>query len=623
MANYTPEEIIALVDNHYDLTEPLRSRMDDDHKLYRLDEFDAGEGYQSYTSNEPQVYADKLIAWMTSAQMVVRIPYGNSDREQRENNDAKEKFLIGLMKAADERMMMRMQPGIRQQLSWFITLRGWYSGRALLVKDDDGETYVDIQPWDPMHTYWGQGKNSLDWACYKSKKTPSEIKAAYGVDVGGEDADLDDDDAVDVYDFYDKEDNIVCTDETVLKKRTKHGGEQVPVFIGPVGSQPFVQTITDTGNQDTVEDFGESCYKSSRDLFEKHNFMMSVMLELTARSRRQGIKVKSRDGTKTLEEDPYKEGSEIALGQGEDIEPLGLLEMARESGAFMSMVSGEMQRGGLPHSVYGQLEFQLSGFAINTLRQGVETVLVPRLTALERAYMCIFKMLSDQYITGAFKSMEVSGQDKNRMYFSEEVSPETVRNAGDSEVKFIGQLPQDDMSRMSMAQIAREGATPLLPDRFIRDEILGMQSADQIDDSINAQMAERMLPEAALWTMYKSAVQEGREDVAIFYEQEIRRILLEKGMQQPQPPPPQGMPQGMPMMGPPPGPPMGPPNGMPMMGPPGLPPEVMPNAGLGIPPVAPTAPVGPAVPPGTPRPGAQSSASRLANLGLIPAAPGG
>ncbi len=186
MANYTPEEIIALVDNHYDLTEPLRSRMDDDHKLYRLDEFDAGEGYQSYTSNEPQVYADKLIAWMTSAEMVVRIPYGNSDREQRENNDSKEKFLIGLLKAADERLIMRMQPGLRQQMAWFIALRGWFSGRALLVKDDDGETFVDIQPWDPMHTYWGQGKNDLDWACYKSKKTPSEIKASYDVEVGGE-----------------------------------------------------------------------------------------------------------------------------------------------------------------------------------------------------------------------------------------------------------------------------------------------------------------------------------------------------------------------------------------------------------------------------------------------------
>jgi len=637
MANYTPEEITSLVDTHYDLTEPMRTRMDNDHKIYRLDEFDAGEGYQSYTSNEPQVYADKLIAWMTSAEMVVRIPYGNSDREQRANNDAKEKFVIGLLKAADERLSNKLQPGVRQQLSWYITVRGWYAGRAMLVKDKEGETYVDIQPFDPMHTYWGEGAHGLDWACYKSKKTPAEIKSAYDTDVSG--GDDDDTEPVNVYDFYDREDNIVCTDEQVLKKRTKHGHDGVPVFIGPVGSTPMVQAISDTGNNDTMEDYGESCYKSSRDLYEKHNFMMSVMLELTARSRRQGLKVKSRDGTKTLEEDPFKEGSEIALGQGEDVEPLGLLEMARESGAFMGIVSGEMQRGGLPHSIYGQLEFQLSGFAINTLRQGVETVLVPRLQALERAYMCIARMISDQYITGAFRSIEVSGQDKNRMYFSEEISSDTIKNAGDADVSLIGQLPQDDMSRMSMAQIAREGPTPLLPDTFIRDEILGMQSADQIDTSINAQMAERMLPEAALWTMYRSAVEEGREDIAVFYEQELRRILLQKGMEQmqmmqggPQPPgqmgpPPQQLPMGGPPMGGPPmGPPMGPmgepPMGGPPMGPPGLPPQVMPNAGLGIPPTAPTAPVGPSVPGGTPRPGAQNVVSRLANLGLIPSAGG-
>ena len=620
MANYKPEEISALVDNHYDLTEPMRTRMDDDHKLYRLDEFDAGEGYQSYTSNEPQVYADKLIAWMTSSQQIIRIPYGNSDREKRENNDSKEKFIIGILKSADERLSNRLQPNLRQQLAWFIVLRGWYAGRALLVKDDDGETYVDIQPWDAMHTYWGHGDKGLSWACYKTKKTPSEIKASYDIDISGEGSDPNDDDAVDVYDFYDREDNIVCTDTEILKKRTNHGATEVPVFIGPVGSQPLVQAITDTGNLDTIEDYGESCFKSSRDLFNKHNFMMSVMLELTARSRRQGIKVKSRDGTKTLEEDPYKEGSEIALGQGEDVEPLGLLEMSRETGAFMSLVSGEMQRGGLPHSVYGQLEFQLSGFAINTLRQGVETVLVPRLQSLEKAYMCISRMISDQYITGSFKAMEVSGQDKNRMYFSEEISSDIVKNAGDVEIQFIGQLPQDDMSRMSMAQIAREGQTPLLPDKFIRDEILGLQSADQVDNAINSQMAERMLPEAALWTMYRSAIQEGREDVAVFYEQELRSLLIQKSMQQAPPPAPPG---GGPPMGPPGGPPMGPPMGPPPMGPPGLPPQVMPEAMMGVPPVMPTAPVGPAVPPGTPRPGAQNPETRLANLGLIPEAPGG
>ena len=619
MANYKPEEITALVDNHYDQTEPLRSRMDDDHKLYRLEEFDAGEGYQSYTSNEPQVYADKLISWMTTAEIIIRIPYGNSDREQRENNDSKEKFLAGLLKAADERLINRFQPTVRQQMAWFITLRGWYAGRALLVKDDEGETFVDIQPWDPMHTYWGEGKKGIAWACYKTIKTPSEIKAIWGVDLQGEGTDNTDEEGIDVYDFYDSEDNIVCTDDTILKKRTKHGADRPPVFLGPVGATPLVQSITDTGNKDTVEDYGESCYKSSRDLFDKHNFMMSVMLELTARSRRQGIKVKSRDGTKTLEEDPYKEGSEIALGQGEDVEPLGLLEMARESGAFMGMVSGEMQRGGLPHSIYGQLEFQLSGFAINTLRQGVETVLVPRLTALERAYKTIFELMCDQYISGAFKSIEVSGQDQNRMYFSEEISSDTIKNAGDVEVSLVGQLPQDEMSKMSMAQIAREGPTPLLSDVFIRDNILGLQSADQMDDSIKVQMSESMLPEAGLWTMLQAALRSGREDLAQFYQGELMKLFQMKRMEQLQMM--QGMaPQGggMPPQGP-----AGPPPPMGGGGPPGLPPQVMPNAGLGVPPVAPTAPVGPSVPPGTPRPGAQSSETRLADMGLIPPAAGG
>jgi hypothetical protein len=619
MANYKPEEIIALVDNHYDLTEPLRTRMDNDHKLYRLEEFDAGEGYQSYTSNEPQVYADKLISWLSSAEMVVRIPYGNSEREDRENNDAKERFLIGLLKAANDRLVDKLQPTVRHQLAWFVVLRGWYAIRALMVKDDEGDTHVEIQPWDPLHTYWGEGKNGLAWACYKTKRTPTEIKAIWGVELQGEGKGPDDDDGIDVYDFYDSEDNIVCTDDTVLKKRTKHGSKKVPVVLGPVGATPLVQAISETGNLDTIEDYGESCFKSSRELFEKHNFMMSTMLELTARSRKQGLKIKSRDGNKTLEEDPYVEGSEIALGQGEDVEPLGLLEMSKETGAFMGLVSGEMQRGGLPHSIYGQLEFQLSGFAINTLRQGVETVLVPRLQAMEKAHRSIFQLMCDQYISGAFKSFEVSGQDKNRMYFREEVTPDMIKNAGDVEVSFIGQLPQDEMGKMSMAQIAREGQTPLLPDIYIRDNILGLQSADQMEDAIKTQVAERTLPEATLWSLLQAANRQGREDLAELYQSELRRLFMTKHMEEMQmvgqmmqaqqpAPPPQGMPpQGMPPQG----------GAGPM-----LPPTVMPNAALGVPPPMPTAPVGPSVPPGTPRPGARSTEGRLASLGLVPPAGG-
>jgi hypothetical protein len=392
----------------------------------------------------------------------------------------------------------------------------------------------------------------------------------------------------------------------VVKKQQKHGADHVPAFLGPIGSNPYVVALSQSTMQDTIADVGESVFRSTRELYPKHNLMMSTMLELTARSRRQGLIVRSRDGMKSLDEDPYLEGSEISLAQNENVEPLGLLEMSKETGAFMTLISGEMQRGSLPYSVYGELPFQLSGFAINTLRQGVETVVNKYLRSVEKAYQMIFNLIADQYASGSYKSMELSGMDRNRMYFTQEISPDMLKDTGTPVVTLVGQLPQDDMTRYSMAQIAREGPTPLLSDRAIRDRILALQDADQMEDAINEQMAERMLPEAALWTLLRSAERQGREDLAQFYLGELMNILMQKRQaaeQQAAPPmAPSGPPPdqllspgggGVPPMGPPPG------------GPPGLPPEVMPEAMMGVPPPAPTPQAGPLVPPGSPRPGAQ------------------
>ena len=154
-----------------------------------------------------------------------------------------------------------------------------------------------------------------------------------------------------------------------------------------------------------------------------------------------------------------------------------------------------------------------------------------------------------------------------------------------------------------MAQIAREGPTPLLSERAIRDSILAIQDADQMDDSIKEQMAEKMLPEAALWTLLRASERQGREDLVNFYVGELSNVLMQKrqaaqmmqqqadqqqmmqeqqmlAQQVPQPPQEEG-------------------------GPPTADPRVMPNAMMGVPPPAPTPQAGPNVPPGTPRPGAQ------------------
>ena len=599
-----PEDIINKVETHYDSTEPLRSRMESDYSIYRLDPYDAGDGYQSYTSNEPSTYADKIISFLSSSEMVARIPNLTEDREKRENNNKKERFFLGALRHADERLTRQMKPTLKAQMSWFITLRGWFAGRALIMKDKDEKSFVDITPWDPMHTYWGTGAEGLQWACYKVKKSKEQIESEYNIKLTRND---DYEDWMDVYDYYDNEINmVVLSNGRVAKKATPHGSPRVPVFLGPVGATPMIQALNDhVPIDDTIEDHGESIYKHNRDSYLNHNHVMSIMLEMTSRARKQGLKIKSRDGMKTLDEDPYKEGTEISLAQGEDIEPLGLMEIAKETGSFMGLVSGEMQRGSVPHSIFGDLQFQLSGFAINTLRQGIDSVLQPRIDALQIAYASICMLLNDQYLTEAFDTMELSGQDMNRAYFKEEIKPSDIKNSGDIIITFVGQLPQDDMSKMSMAQIAREGESPLLPDVYIRDKILGLQDTDDMEDAIREQQAERVLPEATLWTLLSAAEERGRPDLAQFYFGELVTILNEKlakrqesimaaqQAMQPQPPPQQQ--QGLPGMA------MGAGGAGPTVDP-----RAMPNAMRGVPPPVPTPQAGPLVPPGQPRPGALS-----------------
>ena len=598
-----PEHIIEKVESHYDATEPLRNRMDKDYSLYRLDPYDAGDGYQSYTSNEPSTYADKIISFVVQSEMIARIPNVSEKEDVRKANNMKEKFFLGALRHADERIKKASMPSIKNQLAWYICMRGWYAGRALLAKDEKDNTYVDITPWDPMHTYWNGGADGLNWACYKVKKSKELIEAQYNIRLPRNEQ-YDDEDWIDVYDYYDKEINtVVLSNGRVAKKATPHGADRVPVFLGPVGSSPMIQALNDmTPIDDTIADYGESVFKHNRHNYEKNNQIMSIMLELTSRARRQGLKITSRDGMKTLDEDPYKEGTEISLAQGENVEPLGMMEVAKETGAFMGLVSGETQRGSIPHTLYGDIQFQLSGFAINTLRQGIDSVISPRIEALENAFSTMCMLLNDQYLTESFNTMELSGKDMNRQFFSEKITPASIKDAGDIQITFVGQLPQDDMTKMSMAQIAREGESPLLPDIHIRDKILGLQDTDMIDDAINEQMAERALPEAQLYTLMKSAEERGRPDLAQLYFGELTTIINQKlqmqiqSMQQLEQTA-MATQQQQQMGGTPAEPSAGPPTANPM---------VAPNAMMGAPPPAPVPPAGPFVPPGTPRPGAQS-----------------
>ena len=322
MALRSPQEISGAVELQDDLTAELRVRFDEDYSLYRLDPFngverddgvESEEGYAHYTSSEPQTFADKIITFVIESKMILQIKHPNAQERQREADDAKERFIFGILRAADERLIRLMKPRLRHELSFHAAIRGFLFGRAMLVKRPDETTFVDITPWDPLNTYWKMGADGLEWACYRLKKTRDEIKTQYGVDLDSEGSG-EGDEGIEVYDFYDDEVNTVVTASRVLKPPQEHGSPRIPIFYNVVGPDPMIQSEM---SNDTIKDWGESVFKAGRNVYKNYQQMMSIMLELASRSRKPPTDVHSPDGTKTLESDPWVSGAEISTAEGE------------------------------------------------------------------------------------------------------------------------------------------------------------------------------------------------------------------------------------------------------------------------------------------------------------------
>ena len=168
------------------------------------------------------------------------------------------------------------------------------------------------------------------------------------------------------------------------------------------------------------------------------------------------------------------------------------------------------------------------------------------------------------------------------------------------EINLVPFLPQDDNAKYAMAQIAREGETPLLPDRYIRDGVLNIQSVDMVADQLREQQAERLSPVALLYSIIQALIRQGRYDLASIYMLDLQKMIAAQQQTAVPGGPAQG--QGAPI------------------GSTGSAPEVLSNAAQGVPPPAPTPQIGPNVPPGMPRPGARGgpgAETALSQLGLF------
>ena len=623
-----PEEIVQLCTDHGMATHGLRSRMDADWGLYMLEAFTgaikgqdeesaaAEVGYHHHTSSEPRSLYNKIFALMTGAKHILTISTSGDPRNRREVDNLKEEWIWGVLRQGDDRLRRMMQPKLLNQLAYYIALRGWFFGRSMLKKRlNGGGAVVDITPWDPRHVYWSLGEDGLLWCVYKTGRKASQIESEYGLRPGAglraPGAARDAEELLEVYDYYDGEHNIVVAAGEYLKSPTPHGMPAVPVWYGNVGNAPLVSGASGSDIKTTSDiDWGESIYSATRDNYKLGSYIASVLLELLSRQRNPPKKIRSMDGTKTLDQDITKTGTDISLGPGEDVEAMEFIETTKDLAILWQAVQGEIQRGSIPYSAYGELSFAISGFAINSLNQSIGSFVTPRLDAALSAYDQIATLLTGQYVMGAYDVLSLSGYGQNKKYFNIAATPEQIAQGGDHRFYLEAQLPQDDLGRLQGASLFRQpgpDGRPLASDDWIRTEWLRMRNEEDIRDSILLQEAETATPKARMYSLLRGAINAGDMEMAKIYQFELYKMVQQEMMQLMlmglAPPQPQ---QGS--------------NGGTPASPPGFPPELLPLAQQGVGPPEGGAGLsnpGSQVPPGTPRPGAQRSvAERLAAAGL-------
>jgi hypothetical protein len=277
---------------------------------------------------------------------------------------------------------------------------------------------------------------------------------------------------------------------------------------------------------------GESFYRAARAVFDEQNFMFSIMAELAKRSIKGPQKIYSKDGTLTLDEDSRLTGTDTSLSTDneEEITPYDPVEMAREGGALTALVTGMAQRSTFSQTAFGNAPFELSGFAITQLSQGIEAPLTPHIQAVRTAYRQTINILIDAYSSGAFDTLQLSGrlQDPGRTWFSESISPDQVRAGGNITVDVIPALPRDDVPKTTLAQTMREGPVPLVDDRFIRENILELQDVEQVERAVWEQLAERNSPAAVAFRSMIAASEQGEEELAEIQFQEFQSAMMQK-----------------------------------------------------------------------------------------------
>ena len=504
----------------------LYTRMDEDQDYAVGKEYTTLAGYEAFTSTKPQNYIDKILDGMNRAELGISIRLADDAKEKdREKADTGELFIFGALNDIDQTQMAAGEPPLRQSLAYYIASRGWYCLKCVVyvVK---GETYFDVQAWDPMRVTYDKGPRGLLWIANKWLATEAQIKAAYGIEPTGHGG-TSQHPGHTVIDFFDEERNAVLIDNEFVKKPTAFKRNGIPVLHGAVGSMP---TIRDMDHSTMLEYRGQSVFSAAKHTFEPMNKYISQLMDINKKSVVGSLVHQSKMGTKEIVGDPWEAFRIIRVEEGESLRPLELPLVPEVTLALLGILNTEGEQSMLPHLAFGDVGSPPpSGRALVILADARRSVFNPRTEALSRCYVWLGKQLLAQYADhgkkGQFQGYRF---DEDKGFFSQQIRPKDIDKGWYVTAKVEPKFPRDIESDIAAAIQAvtpvGAGGQSLVSFFTARDKIMNLPNPDAEERKVLAEFGENLEP-MKIMNMAEALVNAGKPEAA----QKLMALLNQQG----------------------------------------------------------------------------------------------
>ena len=508
------------------------------------------------TTNFAKVLARKVSNGVGYAERIIRVLDDADNEEFRDKNNAYERWCVGVLEMADERLQSGgMNSTVQGESAWNAVVRGgWIGTRAVLIKDAQGETIPDIVPIDPRNLVYEKGRGEPLWAAIITQRAKQDIRDEYpkfkfGIENNVQHHEDDDDELARVVDYYWTEDgkrmNCVIIDGQYAKKPTDTFAVNFPIVIRLIGNNPGVMnyslkdTIDGIREIPGIEDVGDSIFAALRHVIPQVNRLASYRMALTARAVQGTLIVKSRDGTKELDQDAFASGAELGLSTDND-EDIGLLPISQLT-ADAGQLEGELRldesNAGLSDPALGRLTSPVSGAALQILSQADNEVVAPFLKAVESMLAGILDNLGRQYETGRYKDIEVRGKTHTDQPFNKVIAPDDIKGHNLLSVELRQTQPQDDFALWQAAQVASQvdpsTGTALVSKQYAATKIAKVQDYDLEKRRMSGARIRASSAKYELLTQWHAARLSGEpEEVIQLLEMDIQREIEREAMEE-------------------------------------------------------------------------------------------